>query len=107
MQAYLATQAELNRFIESSIIDAREKGKAKYFASLVTDALAPSNFMLGNPVALRKVIDTRGGNLINGLRNFAHDTLYNGMLPSQVDATPFKVRSEEHTSELQSLRHLV
>src|SRR5262245_37839351 len=47
--------------------------------------------MLGNPVALRKVIDTRGGNLINGLRNFAHDTLYNGMLPSQVDTTPFKV----------------
>jgi len=91
MQAYLATQAELNSFIEGSTVDAREKGKAKYFASLVTDALAPSNFLIGNPVALRKVIDTGGGNLIDGLTNFAHDTLYNGMLPSQVDATPFKV----------------
>jgi len=106
MQAYLALQGELNGFIADSTLDAREKGKAKYFASLVTDALAPSNFILGNPAAVRKIIDTGGGNLIEGLKNFTHDMLYNNMLPSQVDASPFKVGGNIATSPGQVvLRH--
>jgi polyhydroxyalkanoate synthase len=91
MQAYLATQKELSSFIESSELDAREKGKAQFFASLVTDALAPSNFILGNPAALRKIVDTGGDNLVKGLNNLVHDLRNNNMLPSQVDATPFKI----------------
>ena len=91
MQAYLATQRELHSFVDGSRLDTREKGKAQFFASLVTDALAPSNFMLGNPVAVRKFIDSRGDSLVNGLQNLLHDICYNNMLPSQVDATPFRV----------------
>jgi polyhydroxyalkanoate synthase subunit PhaC len=91
MQAYLATQKQLNSFVDNSKLDAKERGKAQFFASLIGDALAPSNFMLGNPVALRKLLDTRGDSLVKGLKNLAHDILHNNMLPSQVDATPFKV----------------
>jgi poly[(R)-3-hydroxyalkanoate] polymerase subunit PhaC len=91
MQAYLATHKELNSFVDDSRLDSKEKGKAHFFASLVADALAPSNFMLGNPVALRKLVDTRGDSLVKGLKNLVNDIVHNNMLPSQVDATPFKV----------------
>jgi polyhydroxyalkanoate synthase len=43
MQAYLATQKELDEFIDESKLGPKDKGRAHFFASLLTDALAPSN----------------------------------------------------------------
>ncbi|MFO1285858.1 MAG: alpha/beta fold hydrolase [Rubrivivax sp.] len=91
MQAYLATQKELNSVIDGSELDKVEKGRAHFFASLVTDALAPSNWVLGNPAAVRKIVDTGGDNLVKGLKNLVHDIRHNNMLPSQVDTAPFKI----------------
>ena len=91
MQTYLATQKELTSAIETSKLDSVEKGRAQFFASLVTDALAPSNFVLGNPAAVRKIIDTGGDNLVKGLKHLVHDIRHNNLMPSQVDAAPFKV----------------
>jgi polyhydroxyalkanoate synthase len=106
MQAYLATQKELSSFVDNSKLNAKEKGKAQFFVSLMTDALAPSNFLLGNPVALRKLVDTRGDSLAQGLKNLVHDILHNNMMPSQVDATAFKVGETIATSAGQVvLRH--
>ena len=106
MQAYLATHKELNSFVDNSKLDAKEKGKAHFIASLIADALAPSNFMLGNPVALRKLVDTHGDSLVKGLKNLVNDIVHNNMMPSQVDATPFKVGETIATSPGQVvLRH--
>ncbi|MBE7418874.1 MAG: alpha/beta fold hydrolase [Ideonella sp.] len=91
MQGYLATSRELNDYITGSKLSAREKGQAQYFAALVTDALAPSNWVLGNPTAVRKIVDTGGDNLVQGLQHLVHDLRHNRMLPSQVDAAPFQV----------------
>jgi polyhydroxyalkanoate synthase len=98
MKGYLATQQELNGLIDDSELDEVEKGKAHFFASLLTDALAPSNFILGNPAAVRKVLDTGGANLVKGLGNLVHDIRHNNRMPSQVDATPFKVGENIATS---------
>lgn len=98
MQSYLTTQSELNEYIDAASADGREKGRAKFFTSLVTDALAPSNWLLGNPTAVRKTLDTGGDNLVKGLRNLRHDIKHNHMMPSQVDATPFKVGENIATS---------
>ena len=91
MQTYLATQKELASVIETSKLGGTDKGRAQFFASLVTDALAPSNFVLSNPAAVRKVLDTGGDNLVKGLQHLVHDIRHNNRMPSQVDATPFKV----------------
>jgi len=91
MQTYLATQKELTAVVEASKLDSADKGRAQFFASLVTDALAPSNFVLGNPAAVRKIIDTGGDNLVKGLKHLVHDIRHNNLMPSQVDAAPFKV----------------
>jgi polyhydroxyalkanoate synthase len=98
MQTYLATQKELTSVIEASELDSTERGRAQFFASLVTDALAPSNFVLGNPAAVRKILDTGGSNLVKGLQHLVHDIRYNNLMPSQVDATPFKVGENVATS---------
>jgi polyhydroxyalkanoate synthase len=106
MQSYLATQKELSHFIDQSALNKLEKGRAHFFASLITDALAPSNWLLGNPAAVRKIVDTGGDNLVKGLKNLIHDARHNHMLPSMVDATPFKVGETIATSPGQVvLRH--
>jgi polyhydroxyalkanoate synthase len=68
MRSYLATHKELSEFIAHSSASPREKDRAQFFASLVTDALAPSNWVLGNPAAVRKILDTGGLNLLKGLQ---------------------------------------
>jgi polyhydroxyalkanoate synthase len=98
MQSYLATQKELTSAIESSTLDGVDKGRAQFFASLVTDALAPSNFVLGNPVAVKKIVDTGGTNLVKGLQHLVHDIRHNHLMPSQVDTTPFKLGENMATS---------
>jgi polyhydroxyalkanoate synthase len=62
--------------------------------------------VLGNPAAVRKILDTGGDNLVKGLKNLVHDIRHNHMLPSQVDSTPFKVGVNMATSPGQVvLRH--
>ncbi len=91
LQSYLAGQGELNRFIESTDLPPMEKSRAQFVASLLADAVAPSNSPLTNPAALRKLVDTGGLSLARGVRHFAHDMLNKRGLPEQVDSTPFKV----------------
>jgi polyhydroxyalkanoate synthase len=40
---------------------------------MLTDAFAPSNFLLSNPVALREAMATQGESLVRGAENFAQD----------------------------------
>lgn len=58
---------------------------------LYIDAMAPTNFLPGNPAALRKAYETGGRSLITGLSNFVDDLRQNGGMPSQVDKSAFEV----------------
>ncbi|MCO6058085.1 alpha/beta fold hydrolase [Pseudomonas sp. MOB-449] len=91
LQSYLAGQNEFSRFIESTDLAPLEKSRAQFLASLLADAMAPSNLPLTNPAALRKLVDTGGLSLARGIRHFAQDLLGRRGLPAQVDSTPFKV----------------
>jgi polyhydroxyalkanoate synthase len=91
VQAHGVTQKTLDRLVDESSLDARGKRRAHFFVSLVTDALAPSNWLLANPAALRRIVDTGGENVVHGLKNLVHDVRHNHMLPTQVDRTPFAV----------------
>jgi polyhydroxyalkanoate synthase len=91
VQSYLAGERELSAFIEASDLEGADKGRARFVASLLVDAMAPSNLLLTNPTALRKVLDTGGISLLQGGRQLARDILHNRGLPSQVDSEPFKL----------------
>ena len=91
MQLYLLNRELLTDLVAAAQLPVPRQAKAEMAASLLSDALAPTNFLLGNPEALRTAYRSRGRSLVGGLRNFAHDLIYNEGWPSQVDVRPFVV----------------
>jgi polyhydroxyalkanoate synthase len=89
-QAYLAmTQA-----VEAMIPDDLEgdaRARAELAASIVTSSFSPTNTLLGNPAAISRAIETKGGSLARGFRNMVDDWLNNGGMPNQVDDSGFEV----------------
>jgi polyhydroxyalkanoate synthase len=90
LQAHLATGKELERYIESTSLNARDKARAHLVASIFVDAIAPSNTLL-NPAALKRAVDTGGTSLVAGAKNLVHDLRHNKGLPSSVDTSAFKL----------------
>jgi poly[(R)-3-hydroxyalkanoate] polymerase subunit PhaC len=91
LQGYLAWGKALSGFVERSGLDARTKERANFVVGLLTDALAPTNTLLGNPAALKKIIDSGGANLLAGLQNMLADLGANRGMPAQVDKQAFRV----------------
>ena len=60
------------------------KQKAEFAVQLMVDALAPTNFVPGNPAVIKKALDTGGLSLARGARNFIHDLRTNQGVPRQV-----------------------
>jgi polyhydroxyalkanoate synthase subunit PhaC len=89
LQAYLAWGASLNKYIDKVDMDQRDADRARFVVSLFVDAMAPTNSLVGNPAALKKLVDTGGMSLLHGLENFVSDLAQNGGLPSQVDTRKF------------------
>jgi polyhydroxyalkanoate synthase subunit PhaC len=54
VQCYLAWGGALNRFVDGANMDKRDAERARFIVSLLVDAMAPTNSILGNPVALKK-----------------------------------------------------
>lgn len=91
LQTYLALQKSLDRYAARSATDPREVERTKFLLSQVADALAPSNFLLFNPAALRRARETNGRSLVNGARNFIADLKARRPIPAQVDTSGFVV----------------
>lgn len=99
MQTYLATQEHLNEWVADLKMTELEHARAKFVMSMITDALAPTNTLLGNPAATKRVVDSGGLSLLKGLKNAYTDLTKNGGLPSQVDKRPFEVGKNLAVSE--------
>jgi len=94
MQGYLAWRGAMLDLVNeqtSNGSDWKTPAQKRFAVSLLTEALAPTNSLLGNPTALKHAFDTGGLSLLKGLSNFVDDLLHNGGMPSQVDKRPFKV----------------
>jgi len=98
MQSYLAWGNALSGFVDRSALDARSKERAQFVLQLITDALAPTNTLLGNPVALRKAVESGGASVLSGIRNALTDLLKNQGMPAQVDTSAFEVGKNLGTS---------
>ncbi|HRH86681.1 MAG TPA: class II poly(R)-hydroxyalkanoic acid synthase [Rubrivivax sp.] len=91
LKGYLALGQSLQRYAQQSGLDAKESERAAFLMSQLSDALAPTNSLLGNPAALRKAVDTGGSSLRRGLANLAGDIAAGRNLPSQSNDKDFKV----------------
>ncbi len=90
-QLHLLRDRFVGQVIEAAPIAPHTKVKATLAASILSDTMAPTNTLLGNPAALQKAFETGGTSLIRGAKNMLTDMATNDGWPSQVDRRPFTV----------------
>lgn len=91
MQSWMAMKSNLKNWLDDTDIDTGDKVRAHFILDVVTDSLAPTNSLVGNPAAMKRLYETGGASIVQGLKN-AYNDMVNGIgLPSQVDSRPFKV----------------
>ncbi len=91
MQGYLAVGESVDGVISDAQVDWQTERQARFAASNVLDAVAPTNFPWSNPAVLRAVIDEGGANLVRGARRFVADASWPPRLPQSVDTESFEV----------------
>ncbi len=92
-QGYLASAGALDRIVDElgdGQNDTRAE-RARFAANILTSAAAPTNFLAGNPAAIKRAFDTGGVSLLRGVRNFVSDVRHNGGMPSMVEPDAFEV----------------
>ena len=99
VQYYLAVQKGMKTWLDELELDALERDRANFISNIIIDGLAPTNTLLGNPAAQKRMIDSGGLSLIKGLRNAYNDMVHNQGMVSQVDKRPFKLGENVATSK--------
>jgi len=93
-QSYLVTSNWLNALVSDvEDVEPMTKRRVEFFMKMLTDAFAPSNFLVSNPAALREAVSSRGESLLKGMENFAEDLSRGGgqLAISQTDYDMFKI----------------
>jgi len=74
MQAYLLTTQWAQDLVRNAEgVDPHTRKKAEFYVQQITNALAPSNFVLTNPEILRETLAQSGDNLVRGMSMLAED----------------------------------
>jgi polyhydroxyalkanoate synthase len=93
-QSYLLSSNWLNDLVSGvQDVEPQTKRRAEFFMKMMTDAFAPSNFLISNPAALKAAIDSQGESLVRGMDNFAADLERGGgnLQIRQTDVSKFEV----------------
>jgi polyhydroxyalkanoate synthase len=89
MQAYLAANNTVDQFFSDANLDWRDAERIRFVLDFLTEALAPSNNPVLNPLGWKALIDTGGRSAVRGLRHFVDDMLSAPRIPSMVEADAF------------------
>ncbi|MGW0561456.1 PHA/PHB synthase family protein [Streptomyces sp. NPDC003016] len=73
LQYYLTWRQLVLAAAEAPYLPTRRRQQVQFLAQNITEAVAPDNFLPGNPAALRRAAATRGVSLVRGSGNFLHD----------------------------------
>jgi poly[(R)-3-hydroxyalkanoate] polymerase subunit PhaC len=94
MQAYLVWRSTMQSMVREGSHangDWKEAEQQRFAIRLLTEALAPTNVLLGNPAAIKRAFETGGMSLLYGMRSFFDDLWNNNGMPQTVDKRPFAV----------------
>ncbi|MBT1512524.1 class I poly(R)-hydroxyalkanoic acid synthase [Bradyrhizobium sp. SRL28] len=74
LQLYLLTAQWAQELVKNAEgVDPHTRKKAEFYVQQITNAIAPSNFILTNPEVLRETLASNGDNLVRGMRMLAED----------------------------------
>lgn len=86
-ELYLAlTHRTQDMYFSTPGLSEADRRKSAFWARVWINALAPTNFLLTNPVAMHKFFDSQGQSLINGLQNLSRDMKAKNILMVEPDA---------------------
>ena len=91
MQCYLAWAREIDELADNPGLSWRDRERARFLAGVLTSGMAPTNWVAGNPEALKRALETGGISLLRGAGHMLHDIRTNGGMPSTVDTRGFVV----------------
>jgi polyhydroxyalkanoate synthase len=69
----LATHFTQNMLYDTPGLSSKERRRAAFWWRKWLNAMAPTNFLLTNPVAMRKAVESNGESLLNGMKIFLDD----------------------------------
>lgn len=73
-QSYLLTSDWMRKVVASAEgLDEHTSERVKFFTERMLDAMSPTNFALTNPAVIEKIRETKGANLVHGLKNMLED----------------------------------
>ena len=98
-QYYLAVQKGMKNWMTDLELDDIERDRANFISQIIIDSLSPTNSLIGNPAAQKRLIDSGGLSLIKGLKNAYNDMIHNHGMVSMVDKRPFKLGENVATSK--------
>src|SRR5262245_38967199 len=73
-QSYLLAARTISQAADAThSLDDKTKHKIEFYTKQFIDAMAPSNFELTNPEVVRETLESKGENLVKGLKNLLDD----------------------------------
>ncbi len=73
-QQYLMSADAIASTVDSlEGLEPTDKKRLQYFARQIVDMMSPTNFLVTNPAALAKAVETEGQSLVDGLENLVRD----------------------------------
>jgi polyhydroxyalkanoate synthase len=94
LQGYLAAGQGARGLVSDAGLDWGDGQRMGFIVDNLVEAAAPSNNPLVNPKVLKRVIDTGGGNLVEGTRRFVRDFAVAPRVPSMVEPDAFEVGTD-------------
>jgi polyhydroxyalkanoate synthase len=91
LQNHLLREQLAKELVGIAKLDETTERKAKMASQLLVDALAPTNFFLTNPSALRRAFETGGLSTVRGVRKWLDDLRTREGWPRLVDRSTFEV----------------
>jgi polyhydroxyalkanoate synthase len=96
-QSYLATSRLFMQALDGLELEPEKKRRMRFFAKQYLDAISPSNYLMTNPEALKKALETQGESLRSGMDNL-HSDVEKGRI-SMTDEAAFEVGRNLAVSE--------
>jgi polyhydroxyalkanoate synthase subunit PhaC len=94
LQAYLALGRTARGLVDDAELGWGDDQRIGFIVDNLVEASAPSNNPFLNPKVLKRVIDTGGGNLVEGGRRFVRDFASKPRVPSMVEPDAFEVGTD-------------
>jgi poly[(R)-3-hydroxyalkanoate] polymerase subunit PhaC len=91
LQNHLLREQLAKELLNAAQLEQSAERKARMASQLLVDALAPTNFFLTNPNALRRAFETGGLSAVRGVRKWLDDLRTREGWPRLVDRSGFEV----------------